>query len=282
MLEGKQILVTGGAGSIGSEIVRQLAPKNSIYIIDNNETEFFNLYEELRLKGMKVEGRIADVRSWSSLRDMEYSWGTPSIIFHAAALKHVTPSGWSPEEYVDTNIKGTLNVVRFAKKAHAHLVNISTDKVVNAQSVMGATKKVAEIAVREAGQVSVRFGNVMGSRGSVLEIWQKQINNKEPLTVTDDKMTRYMMTIPQAVSLVIEAADVGKPGEILILDMGEEINILQLAIDILKKSGKKPPFDDDIKIIGTRPGETLSETLMTDEEKKRSKKKGNFYVISPQ
>ena len=279
MLESKKILITGAAGSIGSELVRQLIEKNDIYILDSNETAFFNLYEELQLKGYKIHGAVGDVRQWGALQHI-LSWGNPSFIFHAAALKHVTPSAWSPEEYITTNINGTLNMIRFAEKHHSRLVNISTDKVVNPNSIMAATKKVAEIAVRDAGQVSVRFGNVMGSRGSVLEIWQRQADSGEPLTVTDSNAERYMMTIPEAVRLVIKAAETGNNGDIMILDMGTRVNILRFAIEILKKAGKKPPFEDkDVKFIGLRPGETTVETLMTDEEQKRAKKEGEFFII---
>ena len=279
MLENKQILITGGAGSIGSELVRQLIGKNRIFVIDNNETALFDMVEELKLKGMDIEGRVGDVRQKGVFEDMVHTWGIPSIVFHAAALKHVTPSAMAREEYITTNIHGTLNVIRFANRYKAHLVNISTDKVVNPNSIMAATKKVAEIAVRDAGQVSVRFGNVMGSRGSVLEIWQRQMDKNEALTVTDEDMERFMMTIPDAVKLVIKAATIGKAGSILILDMGKRVNILSLAKDILKKSGKKTA--NGIRMIGTRPGETTIEVLMTDEEAQRATKEGEFWIIPP-
>lgn len=279
MIKGVKILVTGAAGSIGSEIVRQLVKDNDLYIMDNNETGFFNMLEEYELRGYKIFGAVGDVRQWEAWQNVN-SWGNPSFIFHCAALKHVTPSAWSPEEYISTNIKGTLNAIRFAQKHHSRLVNISTDKVVNPNSIMAATKKVAEIMVRDANHVSVRFGNVMGSRGSVLEIWQRQIDRHEPLTITDDGAERYMMTIPEAVELVITAGETGKNGDVMILDMGTRVNILKFAMDILKKSGKKEPFgDDDIRVIGLRPGETLIEHLMTEEERARAKKRDKFYII---
>lgn len=263
MIKGKDILVTGGAGSIGSELVRQLAVENQVYFVDNNETALFDLYEELRQGGYHVFARVGDVRNEKLLEEIRQEWGSPSIIFHAAALKHVTPSSWSPEEYVSTNILGTLNVLKFAAKYRGVVVvNISTDKVVHSNSVMGATKKVAEIMTRDANQISVRFGNVMGSRGSVIPIWQKQLEENKPLTVTDGKMTRYMMTIPQACELVIKAAEIGTGGEVFILKMGEPVNVLDLANEILKKSGKEV----GVKMIGVRPGETLDERLYTEEE----------------
>lgn len=271
-MQNKKILVTGGAGSIGSELVRQLAPKNEVYILDINETAFFDLHEELNQAGIKIRGRVGDVRDERTMDNLIKDW---DYIFNCAALKHVTPSSWCPEEYIRTNILGTLNVLSLAKKSGARLVNVSTDKVVNANSVMGATKKVAEIIVKDAGEVSVRFGNVMGSRGSVIPIWQRQMEKGLPLTVTDPRMERFMMTIPEACELIIKAGELGQPGEIYILDMGEPVNVLKLAQEILNKSGKP----EDIKLIGIRPGETLKEKLMTDSEEALAKKEGDFWII---
>lgn len=268
------ILVTGGAGSIGSEIVRQLAPNNHVYILDINETGLFDLYEELKQKGYDVYAGIGDIRTFD-FHTILHGFGKPDYIFHAAALKHVTPSSWNPKEYVETNILGTLRVVEFARLGGIKLINISTDKIINANSIMGATKKVAEIIVKNANFVSVRFGNVLGSRGSVIPIWQKQIDEGLPLTITDSRMERYMMTIPQAVHLVIEAARIGKEWSIMILDMGKPIKILDLAKEIIERSGKQI----EIKEIGIRPGETLTEKLMTEEEEQIAVKEGNFWII---
>lgn len=268
----RRITIFGGAGSIGSELTRQLASHgNAVMVVDLNETALFDLVEELEHKGLKVGGRVGDIRDTELFEYLE----APDIIFHCAALKHVTPSAWSPKLYTETNILGTLNVIGFAQECGAKLINISTDKVVQASSIMAATKRVAEIAVKNAGFISVRFGNVMGSRGSVIPIWQKQINDGQPLTVTDGRMERYMMTIPQACELVIKASEIGKPGQILIMDMGDKVNVLKLAQEILGKSGK----DVGIEMIGTRPGETLTEELMTEEEKLRAIKINEFYVI---
>jgi len=268
-MRNKKILVTGGAGSIGSELVRQLAPDNEVFILDNNETALFDLLEELKNKGFdSVSGRVLDIRDGTSGGYCDY-------IFHCAALKHVTPSEWSPMEYVKTNIFGTNKAIRHAEACNAKLINISTDKVVNADSVMGSTKRVAELMVKNAGGISVRFGNVLGSRGSVIPIWQKQMDEGLPLTVTHEDMTRYFMTIPEACELVIKAAEIGKPGQTLIMDMGEPVNVLQLAKDILKKSGKS----EEIDMIGIRPGETLTEKLMSEDEEKRAVKNGKFYII---
>lgn len=278
MLKGKRILVTGGAGSIGSELVRQLAPHNKLFILDQNETGTFDLREELKHEGYWVHSRTGDIRDIKTIRDVFEDF-KPQIVFHAGALKHVTPGEEYPEEMVMTNIVGTLNVVQEAKRWECleKFVFISTDKVVNANCIMGITKLCAEGIVRRAGKkfLAVRFGNVLGSRGSVIPIWQKQIEEGKPLTVTDERMTRYVMTIPEAVNLVILAGEQGKGGEVFILDMGKQVNILELAKDILGKSESKV----GIKMIGIRPGETLDEKLMTAEEERVAIKQGNFYVI---
>lgn len=269
------ILVTGGAGSIGSELVRQLAKDNRVYFFDTNETGFFDLYEELKQQGFDVYGRVGDVRNLDWADDVTETIGYPNYIFHAAALKHVTPSAWSPMEYVKTNIEGTSNVIKFAGSI-SKLINISTDKVIHAQNIMGATKKVAELMIRDAGHTSVRFGNVLGSRGSVIPIWQRQLEQNRPLTVTDERAKRYFMTIEEACALVISAAEVDAPGGVLILEMGEQKNILQLAKEILGKANKP---SHPINMIGLRPGETLYESLMTDEEQERAVRLEDFWLI---
>ena len=275
IIKGKRILVTGGAGSIGSEIVRQLAPNNKIFVLDQNETGAFDLREELKQDGYWVHSRTGDVRDKEVVRDVFEDF-KPQYVFHAAALKHVTPNQEYPEEAIKTNALGTWNVIAEAKRWECleKFIYISTDKVVNARSIMGATKLLGEIMVRNQGKgfIAVRFGNVMGSRGSVLPLWLNQINRGKPLTVTDKRMTRFLMSIPEAVNLVIEASNLGKGGECFILNMGEQVNILELAEKILNKKGK-------IKIIGIRPGETLDEKLMTLEEEKLSRIIGNFYVL---
>jgi FlaA1/EpsC-like NDP-sugar epimerase len=270
MIKNKRVLVTGGGGSIGSELVRQLAPDNKIFILDSNETATFDLTEELKQEGYWVHCRVGDVRDRETVEDV-FSDFKPQVIFHAAAYKHVTPMEWYPQEAVSTNINGTLNVLQAAKRwsSTEQFVFISTDKVVNANSIMGATKRVGEIMAKNMGYVAVRFGNVMGSRGSVIPLWQNQIDRGKPLTVTDKKMERYMMTIPEACHLVITAAQIGKPGEILVMDMGEKINIYEMALSFKKK----------VKIIGVRPGETMTERLMTDEEERTAVKKGKFFII---
>lgn len=274
----KRILITGAAGSIGSELVRQLVPHNKVFLLDTNETGVFDQIEEYKQAGYWCHGRVGDVRDEKTVADV-FSDFKPQIIYHAAALKHVTPGEWYPREYVNTNIIGTLNVIEHAKKWECveKFVFISTDKAVQSSSIMGATKRISEIIVRNQGKgfVVVRFGNVLGSRGSVIPLWQKAIDEGKTIKVTDPRMERYMMTIPEAVELVIEAATMGKGGEIICLDMGKKINILDLALQVLGKAGKPPQVD----IIGIRPGEQLTEKIMFEEEEKLAAKVGKFYVI---
>lgn len=271
-------MVFGGAGSIGSELIRQLSSQNKIFIFDNNESATYSLREELRQKGNWVHSRTGDIRNEKAIFDV-FSDFKPQIVFHAAALKHVTPNEEYPEEAVYTNVIGTMNLIKEAKNWECleKFVFISTDKVVNASCIMGITKLCAEGLVKRAGEkfVSVRFGNVMASRGSVLEIWQKQFDTGQDVTITDPAMTRYMMTLPQACGLVIEAAEQGTGGETWIMDMGEQVNILQLAQEIISSSGQHK----EIKIIGKRSGEMLYERLMTIEEEKTAKRKGQFWII---
>jgi FlaA1/EpsC-like NDP-sugar epimerase len=266
-----KILITGGAGSIGSELVRQLAPKNKIFIIDNNETGMFDLCEELQLKDMWVYGRVGDVRDMDTVWDV-YSDFKPDIVIHAAALKHVKPNEDYPIEAINTNVLGTYNVLHQAKRFRVkNFVFISTDKVVNANSVMGQTKKLGETMVRNAGYTAVRFGNVMGSRGSVVPFWQAQVDAGDKITITDKKMMRYFMSIPEACSLVIEAMKLNYQGKIVVLDMGELTNIMDLKEEL------HPGYPT--RVIGMRPGETLDEKLMTKEEELIAKKRGNFYIV---
>jgi FlaA1/EpsC-like NDP-sugar epimerase len=269
----KRILITGIAGTIGSELARQLCKKNKVYGIDNNESGLADLMEELG-----IPGRVGDIRNETTVRDV-FSDFKPEIVYHAAALKHVTAMELVPREAVMTNIIGTLNVIEYAKRWECveKFVFISTDKAVQSSSIMGATKRVGEIIVRNQGRgfVVVRFGNVLGSRGSVIPIWQRQINQKKPITVTSPEMTRYMMTIEQAVGLVIKAAEIGKGGEIICLDMGKKVNVLDLAKQIVKDAQTDTP----IKITGIRKGEQLTEQLMFLEEEQRAVRKGNFIII---
>lgn len=278
-MKNKRILITGMAGSIGSELLRQLAPNNKIFGVDINETGVFDLIEEYKQAGHWVHGRVGDIRDEKTVEDV-FSDFKPQIIFHAAALKHVTPMEWNPLEAIQTNILGTYNVIKYAKKYREtteKFVFISTDKAVQSSSIMGATKRVSEIITRNQGKgfVVVRFGNVLGSRGSVIPLWQKSIDEGKSVKVTHSEMTRYMMTIDEAVNLVIKASDIGKGGEIIILDMGKKVNVLELAKGIIQQSRKDVP----IEMIGLRPGEQLTEKLMFEEEEKLAIKQGEFYII---
>lgn len=268
----KRVLVTGGAGSIGSELVRQLCRKYKVYILDTNETGVHDLMEELNGKYW-VYGRVGDVRDYATVEDV-FADFKPHSVYHAAAYKHVSPMELTPKEAIDTNITGTYNVLHNARKFSVKtFVFISTDKAVQSTSVMGATKRVGEIMVRNAGYTVVRFGNVLGSRGSLIPIWERQLSAGKNITVTDERMTRYFMTIEEAVSLVIEASP--HKGKIVVLDMGGPVNILDLAKNIVKamRSGA------EIDIIGARPGEFLSEKLMSEEEVRMAKRVGKFFII---
>lgn len=274
LIKNKRILITGMAGSIGSELARQLAPDNKIFGIDINETSLYQLREELKGRGHWVHSRTGDIRSKDTLADVFEDF-KPQVIFHAAASKNVVPGEEYPREQIETNILGTENVIAEAKRWECleKFVFISTDKVVNASCIMGITKLCAEGLVRRAGEkfVAVRFGNVLGSSGSVLQIWQHQKDRGDMITITDPAMTRYVMTIPEACELVIQAAEVGKNGEVHILDMGEPMNIMDLKE---KYFGNYPH-----KIIGIREGEELHERLMTSDEEERAVKRGKFFVL---
>lgn len=275
MIKGKRILVAGGAGSIGSELVRQLSKNNKIYILDINESGIFDVTEELN--GKNVWGRVGDIRDYKTVEDV-FDDFKPQIVFNCAAYKHVPLMEYTPLEAINTNIIGHYNLIHASKtwECLEHFVYISSDKVVNGSSIMGVSKKMGEVITCNQGKgyLAVRFGNVLGSRGSLTTIWQRQVDNKEDITVTDKRMERYFMSIEDAVSLVIKAVKIGKGGEVICLDMGEKVNILSLAKRLTDelKFGK-------IKVNGIRPGETLGEELMTEEEKERAIKKENFWII---
>lgn len=278
MIKNRRILITGFAGSIGNELTRQLVRHNKVYGIDTNETGVVDLIEELKQEGHWIEGRVGDIRDERTLDDV-FSDFKPQIIFHAAALKHVSEGEKVPREYINTNIIGTLNLIEHAKKWECleKFVFISTDKAVQSASIMGATKRVGEIIVRNQGKgfLAVRFGNVLGSRGSVIPLWQSAIDQGKSIKVTDKRMTRYMMTIPDAVRLVITAAEAGKGGEIFCLEMGKKVNIYDLAVKLVRDA----QIDTPIEIIGVRPGEQLTEKLMFDEESAVAERVGDFYII---
>lgn len=256
------IFVIGAAGSIGSELCRQL---KRVVAIDQDESGIFDLED--------VIPEIANIRNRERLTELFEKY-RPKTVYHAAAYKHLSNyEREHMEEVIMTNVIGTLNIIKLCEKYKAKLVFISTDKAVNPTSLMGTTKLLGEIMVKRAGGVVVRFGNVMWSRGSVLPIWNKQYQENKPLTITDMRMRRYFMTIPDAVKLVIEAGENGKLGQTLILDMGEQRLVSDMADEIFNVSPEK------LKVIGIKEGEKLEEELMTEEEKKRAIKKNKFYIL---
>jgi FlaA1/EpsC-like NDP-sugar epimerase len=276
-LTGKNVLITGAAGSIGSEIVKQVVgflPKKIIaYEIDETELHDLTLELNKKLKGKNIcfEPWVGDVRDAGKLEKVFLKYDI-DVVFHAAAYKHVPLMEFFPEEAVKTNILGTHQLASMASKHEVKcMVNISTDKAVNPSSIMGATKRMAELICSSfnGGKtkfISVRFGNVLGSRGSVIPIFLNQIKEGGPVTVTDPEMKRYFMTIPEAVLLTIQAASMGDGGEVFVLDMGEPVKIVKLAEDLIKINNLIPYEDIGIVFSGLRPGEKLFEELLTAEE----------------
>ncbi|ADO76519.1 polysaccharide biosynthesis protein [Halanaerobium praevalens] len=275
-LEAKTILVSGGGGSIGSEICRQIAKFNpeQIIILDINENTTYFLERDLKenYPNLELISIIGSIRDKNKLEKVfnEYS---PDVVFHAAAHKHVPLMETSPEEAVKNNILGTRNLSQTAADFEIdRFVLISTDKAVNPTNVMGASKRAAEMIIQTINKqvktkfMAVRFGNVLGSQGSVIPLFKKQIAKGGPLTVTHKDITRYFMTIPEASQLVIQAGALGKGGEVFVLDMGEPVKIMELAEDLIALSGLTPYEDIDIDVIGLRPGEKLYEELLCDTE----------------
>ncbi|MBS7007128.1 polysaccharide biosynthesis protein [Anaerostipes sp.] len=272
----KVVLVTGGGGSIGSELCRQVAkhgPKKLI-LVDIYENNAYDVQQELIRKypHLELAVLIASVRNSKKI-DKLFQKYHPDIIYHAAAHKHVPLMESSPNEAVKNNVFGTFHVAKAADKYKAEkFILISTDKAVNPTNIMGATKRICEMIVQTFGKksqtefVAVRFGNVLGSNGSVIPLFKKQIEEGGPVTVTHPDIIRYFMTIPEAVSLVLQAGAYAKGGEIFVLDMGEPVKILDLAINLIKFSGYTPNVDIKIVYTGLRPGEKLYEELLMDEE----------------
>jgi FlaA1/EpsC-like NDP-sugar epimerase len=270
-ITGKRILVTGAGGSIGREICRQVARWSpaSLVLLGHGENSIFESLLELKenFPSLSISPVIADVRDTGRIQEM-FKLHQPQVVFHAAAHKHVPLMEANVEEAITNNVLGTRNVVEAASKfGVARLVLISTDKAVRPISVMGATKRLAEMHVLDAAHRSgnaysvVRFGNVLGSRGSVVPLFKNQIARGGPVTVTHPEMYRYFMTIPEAVHLVLQAASMGQGGEVFMLNMGEQVRILDLAEDLIKLSGLEPHRDIEIAFSGIRPGEKLREDL---------------------
>jgi FlaA1/EpsC-like NDP-sugar epimerase len=271
MLRGRRVLVTGAGGSIGAEISRQaaLSAPELLVLLDHDET---HLHDVMATLPHAAEPALVDIRDALRLRRVFLKY-RPDVVFHAAAHKHVPMLETAPSEAVMTNIVGTDNVIEAANAVDvSHFVLISTDKAVRPSSVMGASKSVAEQLVLAKAQASgrtwcgVRFGNVLGSRGSVIPTFARQIQAGGPVTVTDARMTRYFMTIPEAVQLVLQAAAMSRGGELFMLEMGQPIRILDLAQRMIRLSGRRPGTDVEIRISGMRPGEKLHEELHKPEE----------------
>lgn len=276
-LGGKVVMVTGGGGSIGSELCRQIAccRPRTLIVLDIYENNAYDIQQELRsiyrdTLDLRVE--IASVRDKQKIYDLFEKYH-PQIIFHAAAHKHVPLMEACPEEAVKNNVFGTYHVVRAAEKYGAEkFVMISTDKAVNPTNFMGATKRFCEMILQSRGGsatefCSVRFGNVLGSNGSVVPLFKKQIAAGGPVTITDKRIVRYFMTIPEAAQLVLQAGAMAKQSQIFVLDMGEPVKILTLAENLIRLSGLEPYLDIEIQEVGIRPGEKLYEELLMESER---------------
>ena len=288
-ITGKVIIVTGGGGSIGSEICRQVAlhdPKQLI-IVDIYENNAYNIQLELKKNYPKLnlETLIASVRDKKRIEDIFETYH-PEIVYHAAAHKHVPLMEDSPDEAIKNNVLGTYNVASAANKFHVKkMVLISTDKAVRPTNVMGASKRICEMIIQMFAQISpteyaaVRFGNVLGSNGSVIPIFRQQIKNGGPVTVTHPDIIRYFMTIPEAVNLVLQCGAYAKGGEIFILDMGEPVKILDLAKKMIRLSGHVPGEDIKIEFTGLRPGEKLYEELLINEDNLVETENDRIFVV---
>lgn len=275
-LKGKVVLVTGAAGSIGSGLVRQIAAfePERLILLDQAESDLYDLHIDLIRDSIScnIEVVIGDIRSEFRMRRL-FEEFKPNYVFHAAAYKHVPLMEDNPSEAILTNVKGTKNLVDLSCEFNVFkFVMISTDKAVNPTNVMGASKRIAEIYAQKANIksttkfITTRFGNVLGSNGSVIPLFRKQISDGGPITVTHEKVTRFFMTIPEACQLVLDAGAMGNGGEIFVFDMGESVKIIDLAKKMIRLSGLELGKDIEIKITGLRPGEKLYEELLAKEE----------------
>lgn len=291
-LENQVVLVTGGGGSIGSELCRQIAASKpaQLIILDIYENNAYDIEQELKrhFPELNLLTLIASVRDKGKMEDVFRKYH-PDIVFNAAAHKHVPLMETSPNEAVKNNVFGTLNCALLADKYKVKtFVQISTDKAVNPTNIMGATKRICEMIIQTIGRnskntnfVAVRFGNVLGSNGSVIPLFKKQIAEGGPVTVTDPNIIRYFMTIPEAVLLVLQAGAYAKGGQIFVLDMGEPVKIYDLAYNLIKLSGLEPNVDIEITCTGLRPGEKLYEERLMDEEGMQKTPNGLINIARP-
>lgn len=287
----QKVMVTGGGGSIGSELCRQIAddqPKQLI-IIDNYENAAYELQMELGCKHPELDVivLIVSVQNRRKIREI-FEQYKPDLVFHAAAHKHVPLMEYSPCEAIKNNVFGTMNVASEANRSGVkRMVLISTDKAVRPTNIMGASKRICEMVIQTYNQrskteyVAVRFGNVLGSNGSVVPLFKQQIREGGPVTVTHPDIIRYFMTIPEAVSLVLQAGAYAQGGEIFILDMGEPVKILDLAENMIRLSGLVPGEDIEIKFTGLRPGEKLYEELLIDDDNKKETANKRIFIGQP-
>ena len=291
LIENKVVLVTGGGGSIGSELCRQIIKfkPSKLVIVDIYENNLYDIEQELKFNypDMKIDAIVASVREKHRLNEI-FEQYHPYLVFHAAAHKHVPLMETSPLEAIKNNVFGTYNTVKCADEYGVkRFILISTDKAVNPTNIMGATKRLCELIIQAKNKVSkteyaaVRFGNVLGSNGSVVPLFKKQIAKGGPVTVTHKEITRFFMTIPEAVSLVLQAMSGAKGGEIFVLDMGEPVKIYDMAIKLIKLSGLEPDVDIQIKVTGLRPGEKLYEELLMAEEGLTETKHDKIHVARP-
>ena len=291
LINEKTILITGAGGSIGSELCRQIAkyePKEMI-ILDIYENNLYDIELELKANynNIKIIPIIASIRDKKKM-DNVFKIYKPYVVFHAAAHKHVPLMEGSPLEAIKNNVFGTYNVVNCCDKYNVkRCILISTDKAVNPTNIMGATKRMCEMIIQAKDKasktefVAVRFGNVLGSNGSVVPLFKKQIAKGGPVTVTHKDITRFFMTIPEAVQLVLQATTYAKGGEIFVLDMGEPVKIYDLAVSLIKLSGFQPDVDIPIKITGLRPGEKLYEEILMSEEGLKSTEHSKIFIAKP-
>ena len=275
-LQGRTDFVTGGGGSIGSELCRQIAAMepDRLIVVDQSEYNLYSIEQELQQSwpGLNLSCELGDICDITGLEQI-FSNYNPDVIFHAAAYKHVPMLETKVREAVKNNVMGTWNIVQLADKyACSEFVMVSTDKAVNPGNIMGATKRVAEIICQTMDRrsdtrfITVRFGNVLGSAGSVVPLFREQIRRGGPVTVTDENITRYFMTIPEACRLILQTLVMGEGGEIFVLDMGEPVRIIYLAEQMIRLSGRKPGEDVEIRVTGLRPGEKLHEELFHNDE----------------
>ncbi len=290
-IQNETVLVTGGGGSIGSELCRQIARFNprKLLILDIYENNAYDLQQELLMTHPELDHEviIASVRDRARLEQI-FEQYRPSAVFHAAAHKHVPLMEHNPSEAIKNNVFGTLNTAECADKYGVkRFVLISTDKAVNPTNIMGATKRIAEMIIQGMNKhsktefVAVRFGNVLGSNGSVIPLFKKQIAEGGPVTVTHPEINRFFMTIPEAVQLVLEAGSMARGGEIFVLDMGKPVKIVDLARDLIRLSGLEPDVDIEIKFTGLRPGEKLYEELLMSEEGLTSTSHSKIFIGKP-